>query len=64
MALPKILLHGRMLVLLSRFKEQVSANSSVGAVVADDEAKLQQPAKRDADAVAFGYVAEEWVAAA
>jgi len=30
----------------------------------DEEDKLQQAAKRNPDAVAFGYVAGEWIAAA
>jgi hypothetical protein len=29
----------------------------------DEEDKLQQVAKRNPDAVAFGYVAGEWIAA-
>jgi hypothetical protein len=32
--------------------------------VVDAEDKLRQAAKKDPDAVAFGYVAGEWVASA
>jgi hypothetical protein len=62
MALPKILLRGRTIILLSGFRDD--ASNFVGAVVVDDEDKLQQAAKRNPDAVAFGYVAGEWIAAA
>ena len=65
MALPKILLRGRRIILLSGFKDEAKdASNAVCAVVVDDEDKLQQAAKRDPNAVAFGYVAGEWIAAA
>ena len=57
MALPRIVVRG--------FKDEAKVISkSVCGVVVDDEVKLQQAAKRNPDAVAFGYVAGEWIAAA
>lgn len=65
MALPKIRLRGRTIILLSGFNDEAKhASNSVCAVVVDDEDKLQQAAQRNPDAVAFGYVAGDWVAAA
>jgi hypothetical protein len=53
------------IILLSGFKDEAKETSkSVCGVVVDDEVKLQQAAKRNPDAVAFGYVAGEWIAAA
>jgi len=57
MALPKILLSG--------FKDEAKdASNSVRTVVVHDEDNLQQAVKRNPEAVAFGYVAGEWIAAA
>lgn len=65
MALPKILLHGRTIILVTGFKDEAkNASNSVRAVVVDDEDNLQQAVKRSPEAVAFGYVAGEWIAAA
>ena len=64
MALPRIVVRGKEIILLSGFKDEAKeTNESVCGVVVD-EVKLQQAAKRDPDAVAFGYVAGEWIAAA
>jgi len=63
MALPKIVLRGRKIILLSGFKDGPK-NKSKRALLVDAEDKLQLAAKRNPDAVAFGYVAGEWVAAA
>jgi hypothetical protein len=50
---------------LHGFKDEAKDTSkSVCGVVVDDEVKLQQAAKRNPNAVAFGYVAGEWIAAA
>jgi len=65
MALPRIVVRGKVIILLSGFKDEAKVTSkSVCGVVVDDEVKLQQAAKRNPDAVAFGYVAGEWIAAA
>ena len=63
MALPRIVVRGKEIIVLSGFKSQETSKSVCGLVV-DDEVKLQQAAKRNPDAVAFGYVAGEWIAAA
>jgi hypothetical protein len=62
MALPRIVVRGKELILLSGFKDE--AKATVCGVVVDDEVKLRQAAQRNPDAVAFGYVAGEWIAAA
>jgi hypothetical protein len=64
MALPKIVLRGRKIILLSGFKDGPKDKSKYRALVVDAEDKLQLAAKRNPDAVAFGYVAGEWIAAA
>jgi len=65
MALPKIALRGRQVILLSGFKDD---DKSTGAerrgVIVDAKDKLLVAAKRNPDAVAFGFVAGEWVASA
>ena len=65
MALPKIVLRGRKLILLSGFKDGPEDKSTKHrTVVVDAKDKLRLAAKRNPDAVAFGYVAGEWIAAA
>ena len=65
MALPKIVLRGRKIILLSGFKDgRKDKSTKHRALVVDAEDKLRLAAKRDPDAVAFGYVAGEWIAAA
>jgi hypothetical protein len=65
MALPKIVVRGRKIILLSGFKDQAKdASTDHSAVIVDAEDKLRQAAKRHPDAVAFGFVAGEWVASA
>lgn len=63
MALPKIALRGREIILLSGFTDGAQDESSNRKLVVDED-KLEQAAKLDPEAVAFGYVAGEWVAAA
>ena len=67
MALPKVALRGKKVILLSGFKNE-NKNKSTGAmrqgVVVDAKDKLMLAAKRNPDAVAFGYIAGEWVASA
>jgi len=69
MALPKIVLRGRKIILLSGYNDRVRANADHSsdasrAVVVDAEDKLSQAALRNPDAVAFGYIQGEWIAAA
>jgi hypothetical protein len=65
MALPKIVLRGRKVILLSGFKDAPEdRNPTHRGLVVDAEDKLKLAAKRNPDAVAFGYVAGEWVASA
>jgi hypothetical protein len=67
MALPKIVLRGRKVILLSGFKDVPENKKSKNArhrLIVDAEDKLKLAAKRNPDAVAFGYVAGEWVASA
>jgi hypothetical protein len=64
MALPRVILRGRKIILLSGFKNEPKENNKPNAVVVDAEDKLRLAAKRNPDAVAFGYVAGEWVASA
>lgn len=65
MALPKIVLRGRKVILLSGFKdEDMSTGVTRRGVIIDAKDKLLIAAKRNPDAVAFGYVAGVWVASA
>ena len=64
MALPKMILRGRKIILLSGFKNGAKEKDTRNAFVVDAEDKLRLAAKRNPDAVAFGYVAGEWVASA
>ena len=65
MALPKIVLRGKKVILLSGFKDGPEDKSNKHrALVVDAEDKLRLAAKRNPDAVAFGYVAGEWIASA
>ena len=58
-------MRGKAIILLTGFNNEAKeASKIVCAVVVDEEDKLQQAAKRNPDAVAFGYVAGEWIAAA
>jgi hypothetical protein len=58
-------MRGRKIILLSGFKDESKDKSTKHrALVVDAEDKLRLAAKRDPDAVAFGYVAGEWIAAA
>ena len=52
MALPRIVVRGKEIILLSGFKDEAKeTNEFVCGVVVDDEVKLQQAAKRNPDAV-------------
>jgi hypothetical protein len=65
MALPKVVLRGRKIILLSGFKDgSYDEARKRRTLVVDAEDKLQKAAKANPDAVAFGYVAGQWIAAA
>jgi hypothetical protein len=65
MALPKIVLHGRKIILLSGFKDEVLEKSTKHRkVIVSAEDKLRKAAKASPDACAFGYIAGEWIASA
>jgi hypothetical protein len=69
MALPKVVLRGRKIILLSGYNDRARGSAEKSsdasrAVVVDAEDKLSQAALRNPDAVAFGYIHGEWIAAA
>ena len=65
MAFPKVALRGRDVILLSGFNRESKCEDTVRrGVIVDARDKLVLAAKQDPDAVAFGYVAGEWVASA
>jgi hypothetical protein len=65
MALPKIVLRGRKIILLSGFKDEAWDKSTQRRkVIVNAEDKLRQAAKANPDACAFGFVAGEWIASA
>ena len=65
MALPRIVLRGRKIILLSGFKDEAWDKSTQHRkVIVNAEDKLRQAAKMNPDACAFGYVAGEWIASA
>jgi hypothetical protein len=65
MALPRIIVRGKKVILLSGFKDDGKDTDKVRqGVVVDARDKLVLAAKRNPDAVAFGYVAGHWVASA
>jgi hypothetical protein len=67
MACPSIEVRGKRVILLSGFGDSVDAGRA-SVVIKNGDVKsaeqLQQSAKRNPDAVAFGYVAGRWVPAA
>ena len=65
MALPKIVVRGKQIILLSGFKDGAyDGSGNRHAVLVDAEDKLRQAAKRNPDAVAFGYISGQWIASA
>jgi hypothetical protein len=69
MAHPKVILRGRKIILLSGYNDPARGNAEEGSdarrgFIVNAEDKLSQAALRDPDAVAFGYVHGEWIAAA
>jgi len=65
MALPRIVVRGKKVILLSGFKDDSKSTGETRPdVIVDAKDKLVLAAKRNPDACAFGYVAGHWVAAA
>jgi hypothetical protein len=65
MALPKIVVRGKKVILLSGYKDDDKGTGEKrDGVIVDAKHKLLRAAKRNPDAVAFGYIAGEWVASA
>ncbi|WP_372929709.1 hypothetical protein [Methyloceanibacter sp.] len=65
MALPRIVVRGKKVILLSGFKDETKrVDETRKGVIVNAEDKLVAAAQRDPDAVAFGYIAGEWVASA
>jgi hypothetical protein len=65
MALPKIVVRGKKVILLSGYKKEGRGRDEKReGVIVDAKDKLVLAAKRNPDAVAFGYVAGHWVASA
>ena len=68
MALPKIVVRGKKVILLSGYCRDKGTGEARRfgdrGVKVDAKDKLLLAAQRNPDAVAFGYVAGEWVASA
>lgn len=67
MACPTIKVLGKSVILLSGFRDVLKDTKSVRVIKSDDiksAEALSTSAKRNPDAVAFGYVAGRWVPAA
>lgn len=65
MALPQIVVRGKKVILLSGFTDDGKGTGEMRpGVIVDARDKLLLAAKRNPDAVAFGYVAGVWVASA
>ena len=65
MALPRIVVRGKKVILLSGFKDETKrVDETRKGVIVNAEDKLVAAAQRDPDAVAFGYIAGEWIASA
>lgn len=65
MALPKIDVRGRKIVLLTGFPTDKKGERKVAQPLSEEsERELRLAALRHPDAVAFGYVSGQWVAAA
>lgn len=66
MALPKVVVRDREIVLLSGFDRgfQRDRETPKSVLVIRDEDKLRKSVLKDRDAVAFGYVAGKWIASA
>lgn len=65
MALPKVDMHGKQIILLSGFNDEkrsaAGPRNAVRPIRIDAEKKLNQAALRNPDAVAFGFVAGKWI---
>ncbi len=66
MALPRVVVRDRQVVLLSGFEttHDKKRDNAPDDIVIREEEKLQRSVQKDRDAVAFGYVSGRWIAAA
>jgi len=65
MGLPRIVVRGKKVILLSGYKDDGKGTGETRhGVIVDAKDKLMLAAKKNPDAVAFGYVAGHWVASA
>lgn len=69
MALPKVVVRGKQVILLSGYKKDGTSkkgctNEVRPGVMVDSKDQLALAAQRNPDAVAFGYIAGQWVASA
>ena len=69
MALPKVVVRGKQVILLSGYKKGGTIKKGCPDemrpnVMVDAKDELALAAQRNPDAVAFGYVAGQWVASA
>ena len=66
MALPRVVVRDRQVVLLSGFEttHDDKRNTASDVFVILEEGKLRRSVQKERDAVAFGYVSGRWIAAA
>jgi hypothetical protein len=68
MALPKVVVRGKQVILLSGFKDcgtgKKGGTEMRPGVIVNAKDELALAAQQNPDAVAFGYVAGQWVASA
>ena len=71
MALPRVVVRGKQVILLSGFKDCGTKNKKKSGtdemrpgVIVNAKDELTLAAQRNPDAVAFGYIAGQWVASA
>lgn len=64
MALPRIVVQNRKIILLNGYSETDKAGGAAMPVAVNAEDGLHRAVKQHPDAVAFGYVAGQWVAGA
>jgi hypothetical protein len=67
MALPVVEIFGKKVISLNGYKKREklgSENVKIGSIVIQEMPRLQQPAVKNPDAVAFGYTAGRWMPAA
>lgn len=64
MGLPKVVIRGKEIILLSGYTDQAGGKANGAGVMIEAEDKLRLAIKKDPDAIAFGRVAGQWVAGA